>query len=62
MTPIARPRDDQRHEEARRTPSRARLVLVDLGVVEHRVDALAPPPLEHAAALRAGAAEAVPSS
>ena len=49
--PVAR---DERDVEARACGETPRHVLVDLGVVDHRVDALAPAPLEHAAALRLG--------
>ena len=35
-----------------------RHLLAHLGIVEHRVDALAPPALEHGAALRLGAGDA----
>ena len=53
----------QRHEQAGAQPEAAGDLLVDLGVVERRVDALAAPPLEHAAALRARpAARYVPRS
>ena len=49
--------DDHRHEEARAQPDAPGELLVDLDVLERRVDALAPPPLEHASALRGVAGE-----
>ena len=45
---------DHRNEQARPYPDPARDLLVDLGVLERRVDPLAPSPFEHPAALRAG--------
>jgi hypothetical protein len=46
-------RGDERHPDSRRHPIPAGGLLVDLGVVEHRVDALASPPLEDEPVLRA---------
>ena len=45
--------DDERHVERGAHLEPARRLLVDLGVLEHRVDALAALPLEHARRLRA---------
>ena len=50
--------DDHRHEEARAQADAPRDLLVDLDVLERRVDPLAPAPLEHAPALRAVRARA----
>ena len=45
-TPIARPSHDERDVERRADPHPPRDLLVHLRIVEHGVDALAPPPLE----------------
>ena len=52
--------DDHRHEEPRAQADAPGELLVDLDVLERRVDALAPPPLEHASALRGVAGERRP--
>ena len=57
MTPIGAAAGDQRDVEAGLGADRPRRVLVDLGIVGERVDALGLPALEHATALRAGALE-----
>ena len=56
-TPIAPAARDERHVERRVDAEPPRGLLVDLRIVEHRVDALAPTALEHAARLRAAELE-----
>ena len=56
-TPIAPSRAISGTQRPVRAPNRRVHLLVDLGIVDHRVDALAAPPLEHRAALRLRAGE-----
>ena len=51
---------DERHPHPRQSADPSRDFLVHLGIVDHRIDALAAPPLEHRAALRSGPREGRP--